>query len=80
MVFNSFAFAYFFIIVFALYWAIGRWHRAQNALLLAAGYFFYGCWDWRFLSLLILSTTIDYGCGLAVARVGARGRGRRCSP
>ena len=69
MVFNSFAFAYFFIIVFALYWAIGRWHRAQNALLLAAGYFFYGCWDWRFLSLLILSTTIDYGCGLAVARV-----------
>ena len=41
---------------------------AQNVLLLAAGYFFYGCWDWRFLSLLILSTTIDYFCGLFVAR------------
>ncbi|QDV32853.1 MBOAT family O-acyltransferase [Tautonia plasticadhaerens] len=76
MLFNSLAFAAFFAVVFALYWALGRRHRAQNAVLLAAGYAFYGCWDWRFLGLLVLSTVVDYGCGLAVARVDApRARG-----
>src|SRR5690606_20955404 len=50
--------------VFSLYFRAG-W-RAQNALLLVASYFFYGCWDWRFLSLIILSTVIDYSVGLAI--------------
>ena len=39
-------------------------HRAQNWLLLVASYVFYAAWDWRFLSLLIASTVVDY----AVAR------------
>jgi D-alanyl-lipoteichoic acid acyltransferase DltB (MBOAT superfamily) len=42
---------------------------AQNVLLLAAAYYFYGCWDPRFLSLLILSTLMDYACGFAVDRI-----------
>ncbi len=67
MLFNSFSFAYFFLLLFALYWVIP--HRAQNVLLLAASYFFYACWDPRFLSLLILSTAMDYACGLAVDRI-----------
>jgi D-alanyl-lipoteichoic acid acyltransferase DltB (MBOAT superfamily) len=74
MLFNSLAFAYFFAVVFALYWACRRRLRAQNALLLAAGYAFYGCWDWRFLSLLVLSTAVDYACGLAVSRAEAPGK------
>jgi D-alanyl-lipoteichoic acid acyltransferase DltB (MBOAT superfamily) len=64
MLFNTFHFAYFFAILFPIYWALP--HRPQNYLLLAASYYFYACWDPRFLALLVLSTVMDYGCGLAV--------------
>jgi D-alanyl-lipoteichoic acid acyltransferase DltB (MBOAT superfamily) len=67
MLFNTFHFAYFFVLLFPLYWALP--HRPQNLLLLAASYYFYACWDPRFLSLLVLSTAMDYACGLAVARI-----------
>src|ERR1700742_3961910 len=67
MLFNTFHFAYFFAILLPLYWVLP--HRPQNYLLLAASYYFYACWDPRFLSLLILSTVMDYGCGLAVDRI-----------
>lgn len=66
MLFNSFAFWLFFLIVALLYYRLR--HRAQNVLLLIASYFFYGCWDWRFLSLIALSTLIDYNVGLALHR------------
>ncbi|WP_460225427.1 MBOAT family O-acyltransferase [Aurantivibrio infirmus] len=35
-------------------------------MLLIASYFFYGCWDWRFLSLIIVSTCVDYYCGIKI--------------
>ncbi|MGE3818962.1 MAG: MBOAT family protein, partial [Isosphaeraceae bacterium] len=74
MLFNSFSFAYFFAILFPTYWCLRRWHRAQNLLLLLAGYYFYACWNPKFLTLLVLSTAVDYYCGLAVARIEAPGR------
>ena len=43
--------------------------RIQNVLLLGAGYYFYACWSLKFLSLLVLSTVMDYACGLWVDRV-----------
>ena len=65
MLFNSLEFAVFLPIVFGLYWfAFDKSIRLQNLLLLAASYFFYGWWDWRFLSLLAISSTIDYFVGL----------------
>ena len=68
MWFNSFDFAVFFVIVFSLYWLLQRWRsrglRAQNSILLVASYFFYGYWDWRFLSLIFISTLVDYIAGL----------------
>ncbi len=67
MLFNSFEFAYFFLIFFTIYWFLP--HRGQNFLLLAGSYYFYGCWDPRFLILLVISTVMDYGCGLAVDRI-----------
>jgi alginate O-acetyltransferase complex protein AlgI len=67
MLFNTFHFAYFFAILFPIYWALP--HRPQNYLLLAASYYFYACWDPRFLALLVLSTVMDYACGLAVDRI-----------
>src|SRR3954471_8510134 len=69
MLFNTFHFAYFFAILFPLYWVLR--HRAQNIVLLAASYYFYACWNPKFLALLILSTVMDYGCGLAVDRIEA---------
>ncbi|WP_121809892.1 MBOAT family O-acyltransferase [Mucilaginibacter kameinonensis] len=65
MLFNSFGFGIFLIVVFALYWFVfNRKLQQQNLLLMAASYFFYACWDWRFLFLLIFSTLLDYFTGL----------------
>ena len=58
MLFNSIQFWLFFVLVLALYRRLP--HKAQNRMLLVASYFFYGCWDWRFLSLIAVSTTVDY--------------------
>jgi D-alanyl-lipoteichoic acid acyltransferase DltB (MBOAT superfamily) len=66
MLFNSFHFAYFFAFLLPTYWALRRWLVAQNVLLLGAAYYFYGCWNPKFLSLLILSTVMDFACGLWV--------------
>ena len=67
MLFNTFHFAYFFLILFPIYWSLP--HRAQNVVLLAASYYFYSCWNPKFLSLLVISTAMDYACGLAVAKI-----------
>jgi D-alanyl-lipoteichoic acid acyltransferase DltB (MBOAT superfamily) len=61
MLFNSLHFLWFFVVVYALYRVLP--HRAQNWLLLAASYYFYAAWDWRFLGLLVASTIVDYTSG-----------------
>src|SRR5882762_2025607 len=58
MLFDSPAYFLFLIPVVALFWRLS--HRAQNIFLLLASYFFYGWWDWRFLALMIGSTTMDF--------------------
>ena len=64
MLFNSIDFAIFLPIVFALYWFVANKNlKLQNFLIVAASYFFYGWWDWRFLSLILFSTIIDYTIG-----------------
>ncbi|RMH56596.1 MAG: MBOAT family protein [Candidatus Hydrogenedentota bacterium] len=68
MLFNSFDFAIFLPIVFAVYWMLRKNLRLQNAFIVAASYIFYGWWDWRFLSLILLSTLIDYCAGRALSR------------
>src|SRR6187399_1152788 len=61
MLFNSIDFAIFLPIVFILYWFVtNKSLKAQNILLLVSSYFFYACWDWRFLFLLVFSTLLDY--------------------
>jgi D-alanyl-lipoteichoic acid acyltransferase DltB (MBOAT superfamily) len=67
MLFNSFQFAYFLAIFLPLYWLLP--HAGQNLLLLAGSYYFYACWNPKFLTLLVLSTVVDYLCGLAVDRI-----------
>ena len=55
---DSAMYVVFLALVVAIYWRLrSRW---QNVFLLAASYFFYGCWDWRFLLLIAASTCADY--------------------
>lgn len=69
MLFNSIDFAIFLPIVFVLYWFVFNKNlKLQNLLIVIASYVFYGWWDWRFLSLIIFSTIVDYSVGLALAR------------
>src|SRR3989441_2628619 len=58
MLFDSPAYFVFLIPVVLLYWRLNC--RAKNIFLLLASYFFYGWWDWRFLALMIGSTTMDF--------------------
>src|ERR1700745_2029671 len=66
MFFNSLNFAIFLPIIFILYWGLNRNLKFQNVLLLGSSYFFYACWDWRFMFLLIFSTLLDYFTGIKI--------------
>ena len=67
MLFNSIDFALFLPIVFILYWFVFKNKlKAQNFLVVIASYVFYGWWDWRFLSLIVFSTLVDYLVGLGL--------------
>lgn len=67
MLFNSIGFLIFLPIVFILYWCVfNKNYKFQNMLLLAASFYFYGCWDWRFLFLLIFSIGLDYFSGIQI--------------
>ena len=77
MLFNSLSFAVFLPVVFILYWFVtNKDLRIQNLLLLAASYFFYASWDYRFLFLLIFSTLLDYFSGIKMNRVRNRNQKR----
>lgn len=64
MLFNSLTFFIFLSIVIPLYLLLP--HRLQNRMLLAASFIFYGWWDWRFCSLLIISTGVNFYCGIQI--------------
>lgn len=64
MLFNSIEFAIFLPIVFILYWFVTNENlKIQNLLIVVSSYIFYGWWDWRFLSLIVFSTLVDYLVG-----------------
>src|ERR1700712_2625170 len=68
MLFNSLSFAYFLPIVFIIYWVLEKQSlKYQNIALLIASYYFYSCWDYRFLFLLIFSTLLDYFTGIKMS-------------
>ena len=61
MLFNSFVFFIFLGLVLPLYYFLPA--RFRNPLLLVASYIFYGYWDYRFVSLLLISTVVDFFVG-----------------
>jgi len=69
MFFNSIEFLLFLPIVFVFYWFVLNTNlKAQNSLILISSYVFYGWWDFRFLSLIFLSTIVDYIIGLNIPK------------
>jgi len=72
MLFNSLQFAFFFIIIVALYFSMPP--RFRWVLLLAGSYFFYMCWNWKYIGLIIISTLIDYFAGMRMAATPEKSR------
>jgi D-alanyl-lipoteichoic acid acyltransferase DltB (MBOAT superfamily) len=68
MLFNTLAYARFFVLVFLISWGLARFRKLRVAFLLAASYAFYAHWDWRFLGLIFGSSTIDWWLGNRIAR------------
>lgn len=67
MLFNSISYFLFLPTVFLLYWFVfNKSISSRNLFLIIVSYFFYSCWDWRFLSLLVFSTLLDYFSGLKI--------------
>ncbi len=67
MLFNSIDFVIFLPLVFIIYWVVGSYNlRLQNVFIILSSYIFYGWWDWRFLSLIFLSTIVDYSVGIGM--------------
>ena len=64
MAFNSLVYFLFLAMVVPLSFALCSRVAFRNLLLLIGSYTFYGCWDWRFLSLIALSTIVDFVCGI----------------
>lgn len=68
MLFNSIDFAIFLPIVYLLYWFVfNREIRLRNVFLLVVSYIFYAFWDWRFLSLILISSLMDYFLALGIS-------------
>lgn len=66
MNFATLQFAQFLGLVFIAYWLVRR-RSLQNWLLLGCSYYFYACWDVRFLALILFLTGTSYAFG---ARIG----------
>lgn len=66
MLFHTSVFAFFAIIVVVLFVILRGWPR--KLMLLAASWTFYGWLDWRFLALMVISTSVDYALGLVVEK------------
>lgn len=73
MLFNSIDFLFFLPVVFFLYWFVTpKKLNNQNILLLVSSYFFYACWDYRFLFLLLFSTFLDYYTGIKMEQAAKK--------
>ena len=75
MWFNSFGFWLFFSLAAVGCKLLRR--RGVNAWLLACSYFFYGCWDWRFLGLIAACTLVNFQAGLAISKASSRSVAKR---
>lgn len=65
MLFNSFIFFLFLGIVLPVFYLL-KTKSSRNLFLLIVSYVFYGYWDWRFCSLLLATTILDFYIGKSI--------------
>jgi alginate O-acetyltransferase complex protein AlgI len=74
VLFNSYAFLFAFLPCVL----VGRWAlRSKNVRLLfltLASWFFYAWWNWKFLPLMLSTTSVDYVAALAIHRTDVQRR------
>lgn len=70
MIFSSIEFFLFFAAVI-LFLALAKGQQTKKYFLLAASYFFYGYWDWRFTFLMLAMTVVNYALGHCVERASS---------
>lgn len=69
MFFNSLQFACFLPVVFLAYWFFPhKSKQSQNIILILASYYFYACWKWKLLFLLLFSTLLVYFAGIELGK------------
>ena len=66
MLFPTVEFAIFFALVFPITWALNRFNGAKKLFLTLASYLFYSFWDWRFVFLLLVSSSFNFAFGLLI--------------
>jgi D-alanyl-lipoteichoic acid acyltransferase DltB (MBOAT superfamily) len=66
--FNTPEFFIFLPTVILLFAIVNRNERLRDLLLLAASYFFYMSWNWKYAGLIAFSTILDYSLGLRLAK------------
>lgn len=66
MLFNSFNFLIFFPIVILIYFILPK--KIKNIWLLISSYYFYMCWNPKYVILLLLSTITTYACSLGISK------------
>ena len=71
MLFTTFSYVLFLPAVCLLYYLLP--HRFRWILLLAASYFFYGCWSVKYTFLMLTSTAITFASGVLIDRVQQKG-------
>jgi alginate O-acetyltransferase complex protein AlgI len=72
MLFTSISYLFFLPSVFLIYWIFRNNYKWQNSILFLASYYFYSCWDYRFVILLLISTIVDFYAGLKISQSGTR--------
>lgn len=76
MLLNSYSFIFFFIILFFVYYLVGKTSKLQNIFLLLGSYVFYMSWSWEFMFLLIFSTIVTYFIGNKIKAAESSGKTR----
>ncbi|MBN2613713.1 MAG: MBOAT family protein [Bacteroidales bacterium] len=72
MLFNSLQFIFFFPIVVALYFALN--HKYRWIMLLLASYYFYMCWNYKYVVLILFTTAVNYFAGMGIGRTNSHFR------
>ena len=74
MLFHTPQYAFFLVIVVILFWLLRRSSFVRIWLLWVASYFFYACWNFWYLGLILSTSIVDYNVGRLIAKQKSPGK------